>query len=54
MLIMLFMLGYILLIMLSNRFTPSASVLSIVFRQFVSDKMKQCAGSPAMVRLGSA
>ena len=30
------------------------SVLSIVFRKFVSDKMKQCAGTPAMERLRSA
>ena len=29
-------------------------VLSIVFRKFVSDKMKQCAGTPAMERLRSA
>lgn len=30
------------------------TVLSIVFRKFVSDKMKQCAGTPAMERLRSA
>ena len=29
-------------------------VLSIGFRKFVSDKMKQCAGTPAMERLRSA
>ena len=29
-------------------------VLSSIFRKFVSDKMKQCAGTPAMERLRSA
>ena len=32
----------------------SKMVLSIVFRKFVSDKMKQCAGTPATERLRSA
>ena len=33
---------------------PRAQVLSSIFRKFVSDKMKQCAGTPAMERLRSA